>query len=206
MERRLTPRGRARRRQLLSVATELFARKGYHLTSVGDVVGALAVGKGVFYWYFGSKEELFAEILRSGQLDLRRRQAQAIGHESDPLRRIELGIRATLAWSEENRDLLVLSHVAAADERFAPVLREGQDVAVQDTVRHLEDGMVAGRIPDADPTLLAHGILGTTSHLARTFIRDRGEPASAVVDLAVSFCLGGLAGDANSRPQQQVEP
>ena len=103
--------------------------------------------------------------------------------------------------------MLVLSHLAATDERFAPVLREGQEVAVQDTVSHLEDGMVAGRIPDADPALLAHGILGTTGHLARTFIRDRGEPASAVADLAVSFCLGGLKGDGqNARAQPGFSP
>jgi AcrR family transcriptional regulator len=178
----------------MAVATELFARHGYHTTSVGHIVRALGVGKGVFYWYFGSKEELFVQILRDGQLDLRRRQAQAIGDEPDPLRRIELGIRATLAWSEEHRDVLVLSHLAAADERFASVLREGQDVAVEDTARHLKEGMVAGRIPDADPTLLAHGILGTTGHLSRAFIRDRGEPAAAVADLAVSFCLGGIRG------------
>lgn len=194
MERRLTPRGRDRRRQLMAVATEQFARRGYHSTAVGDIIGALGVGKGVFYWYFGSKDELFCEILRGGQLDLRRRQAQAIGDEPDPIRRLELGIRASMAWSEEHRDLLVLSHFAATEERFAPVLREGQEVAIGDMVRHLKEGMVAGRIPDGDPVLLAHGILGATGHLARTFIRDRGEPARAISDLAVSFCLGGLVG------------
>jgi TetR/AcrR family transcriptional regulator, cholesterol catabolism regulator len=199
MDRRLTPRGRDRRRQLLAVATELFARGGYHSTSVGDVVGALGVGKGVFYWYFGSKDELFSEILRAGQLDLRRRQAQAIGDEADPIRRIELGIRSSMAWAEEHRDLLVLSQFAATDDRFAPVLREGQDVAIGDMVGHIKEGMVAGRIPDTDPVLLAHGILGVTGHLARTFIRDRSEPARTITDLAVSFCLGGLLGVSGAR-------
>ncbi len=188
----------------MTAATELFARQGYHPTSVGDIIGALGVGKGVFYWYFGSKEELFIEMLRGAQLDLRRRQAHAIAGEDDPLRRIELGIRATMAWSEEHRDLLVLSHFAAADERFAPVLREGQDVAVEDTARHLKEGMVAGRIPDADPVLLAHGILGVTGHLARTFIRDRGEPGGTMTEVAVSFCLGGLLG-ARRDPEPQPD-
>jgi AcrR family transcriptional regulator len=200
MERRLTPRGRDRRRQLVSVATELFAERGYHSTAVGDIVRAIRVGKGVFYWYFSSKEELFCQILRDGQLDLRRRQAQALGDEPDPIRRIELGIRASMAWSEEHRDLLVLSHFAATDERFAPVLREGQEVAIGDMVGHLKEGMVAGRIPDGDPVLLAHGILGVIGHLARTYIRDRGEPATAVTDVAVMFCLGGLLGEATTSP------
>ncbi|MGH9247533.1 MAG: TetR/AcrR family transcriptional regulator [Acidimicrobiales bacterium] len=194
MERRLTPRGKERRRQLMAAATDLFARQGYHPTSVGDIIATLGVGKGVFYWYFHSKDELFCEILREAQHDLRRRQAQAIGDEPDPLRRIELGVNASMAWSAKHRDLLNLVHFAASEDRFAPVLREAQEVAIGDVVRHLKDGMVAGRIPDADPVTLAHAILGVTGHLARTFIRDRSEPADAISDVAVAFCLGGLLG------------
>jgi AcrR family transcriptional regulator len=178
----------------MNVATDLFARQGFHPTSVSDIIAALGVGKGVFYWYFHSKDELLCEILREGQHDLRRRQAQAIADEPDPLRRIERGIRASMAWFEEHRDLLNLIHFAASEARFAPVLHEAQDVAIDDVVTHLKDGMVDGSIPDADPAMLAHAILGVTGHLARTFIRDRGEPAAAVTELAVSFCLGGLSG------------
>src|SRR4051794_37127513 len=70
---RLTSKGRERRDQLMRTAAALFAERGYHPTSVADIVGALGVGKGVFYWYFTSKEELLAEILRASHHDLRRR-------------------------------------------------------------------------------------------------------------------------------------
>src|SRR4029079_1881953 len=81
MNRRLTQRGKERRRQLMEHATELFAGQGYHPTSVAEIVQGLGVGKGVFYWYFSSKEELLIEILREAQHDLRRAQQQAIGDE-----------------------------------------------------------------------------------------------------------------------------
>ena len=89
--RRLTARGEERRRQLLDFATERFAENGYHPTSVAEIVQGLGVGKGVFYWYFESKEELFLEILKEAQTDLRRTQQQAIADVDDPIRRIELG-------------------------------------------------------------------------------------------------------------------
>src|SRR5215213_1531691 len=108
MNRRLTQRGQERRRQLLDYATVRFAENGYHPTSVAEIVTGLGVGKGVFYWYFSSKEELFLELLREAQQDLRRRQQQAIADEPDPVRRIELGIRATMAWYSEHRDLISL--------------------------------------------------------------------------------------------------
>src|SRR5690242_7697646 len=98
MNRRLTTRGKERRRQLLEFATRRFAENGYHPTSVAEIVQGLGVGKGVFYWYFDSKEQLFQEILREAQQDLRRTQNQAIADEPDPVRRIELGIRSTMKW------------------------------------------------------------------------------------------------------------
>ena len=178
----------------MEYATERFAENGYHPTSVAEIVQGLGVGKGVFYWYFSSKEELFGEILRDAQQQLRRRQQASIATEPDPVRRIELGIRASLAWFEENGNLVNLLQFAATEERFAPALRRGQDVAVADTARHVKEGIVEGRIRDIDPFLLSHAILGVTGHLARNFVHERGQATGAVADATVAFCLGGLLG------------
>jgi len=42
-------------------AAALFSSNGYHPTSVAQIVQGIGVGKGVFYWYFDSKEELFLD-------------------------------------------------------------------------------------------------------------------------------------------------
>lgn len=173
-------------------ATVLFADNGYHPTSVAEIVQGLGVGKGVFYWYFESKEALLNDILREAQFDLRRAQQQAIGEEADPVRRIERGIRASLAWLAANRRLITLFQFAATEERFAPALRRGQEVAVADVVQHVKEGIVAGQIRDADPLVLTQAILGVINHLARAFVVERGESPDDVADAAVAFCLGGL--------------
>ena len=178
----------------MTYATARFAENGYHPTSVAEIVQGLGVGKGVFYWYFASKEELFLEILRDAQRQLRRRQEAAIADEPDPVTRIELGIRASIAWFDENRNVVKLLQFAATEERFAPVLRRGQDVAVADTARHVKEGIVEGRIRDLDPFLLSHAILGVTGHLAREFIHERSQPVDEVAEAAVAFCLEGLLG------------
>ncbi|MER3453278.1 MAG: hypothetical protein C4344_06515 [Acidimicrobiia bacterium] len=190
--RRLTQRGRDRRRQLMDFAARRFAEGGYDPTSVTEIVTGLGVGKGVFYWYFPSKEALLAEILREAQHDLRRRQAEAIAGRADPVHRIEAGIRASMRWFAGNRHLVTLFQFAASDERFAPLVRRGQEVAVGDLVRHVKEAVVAGRVRDEDPLLLAHAVLGVATHLARTFVHERGEDPDAVADAAVAFCLGGL--------------
>ena len=178
----------------MSTAARLFAERGYDPTSVGDIVEAVGVGKGVFYWYFSSKEELFAELLRAGHHDLRRRQQTAIGDEPDPLRRIEMGIVESLDWFAEHRAAFTLFLIARSDERFAPVLRRTQEIAVADTVRHLKDAIVEGQIPDRDPEMLAQAILGVVERLTLAFAFERGGSPRQVAADAVAFCLDGLRG------------
>ena len=192
MKRKLTQRGRERRQQILDESARLFAERGYHPTSVAEIVDSLGVGKGVFYWYFESKEDLFLEILASSSQDLRRRQQAAIGEEPDPLRRIELGIRASLRWFRDNRHLFNLSQFAATEERFAAVLRQNDAVAIDDITRHLKEAMADSSIPDQDPTMLAHALVGATRHLARTYLYHGDASVEAVADVAVGFVMGGL--------------
>ena len=192
MQRKLTQRGRERRQQILDASARLFAERGYHPTSVAEIVDSLGVGKGVFYWYFESKEDLFLEILASSSQDLRRCQQAAIGDEPDPLRRIELGIRASLQWFLEHRHLINLSQFAATEERFASALRQNDTVAVDDITRHLKEAMADGSIPDQDPAMLAHALVGATRHLARTYLLQGKAPVEVVADVAVRFVMGGL--------------
>lgn len=193
MDRRLTPRGLERREQLLAFATARFAENGYHPTSVAEIVQGLGVGKGVFYWYFDSKEQLFLEILRDAQRDLRRAQREAIGGEDDPLRRIELAIRASIAWSATHQDVNRLIQFATTEERFLPALRRGQEVAIDDAMRHVREGIARGQIRDSDPLVLTHAILGLTTHLVRVFLHEGQMPPDEVADAAVAFVLEGLA-------------
>jgi AcrR family transcriptional regulator len=194
MRAKLTPRGKDRREQLLRTGARLFAERGFHPTSVSDIVGAIGVGKGVFYWYFQSKDELLSELLKSGHHELRKRQQQAIGDEPDPLRRIERGIGASLGWFAEHRDYFSIIQFAATDETFAPVLHRNEEIGLSDTARHLKEAMADGRIADQDPDMLARAIHGVIGRLTRDYVIERNEDVEVVAELARSFCLRGLTG------------
>jgi AcrR family transcriptional regulator len=194
-QRPLTPRGHQRRRQLIDCAVELFATRGYDPTSVSDIVDAVGVGKGVFYWYFDGKEALLREILVDALQQLRRHQRAVIGDEPDPLRRIELGIRATLAWRLENRALVTITQFAAGEGRFSATLREVHGVAVNDIVQHVKDAIVGGQVRDEDPVVLGHALVGVTTHLAGLLGDDDVPDPDEVAAVAVRFCLAGLRSD-----------
>ncbi|MEI7886796.1 MAG: TetR/AcrR family transcriptional regulator [Actinomycetes bacterium] len=192
MSRQLTPRGKQRRAQLIAFATHEFAEKGYHLTSVADIVDGLGVGKGVFYWYFSSKEELFVEIMRTSQRGMRRRQQEAISAVDDPVKRIELGIRAGVLWLAEHNDLRKLFEFARTEATFRDAMRKGQEVLVSDAQIHLEEAIQLGHLPDRDPEALALAIIGVSNQLTNVYIDSRGEDPEVVADLVVSFCRDGI--------------
>ena len=56
-------KGAATRDQILDAATRLIHLRGYHCTSLDDVLRESGVGKGNFYYYFKSKEELGYAII-----------------------------------------------------------------------------------------------------------------------------------------------
>ena len=192
MSRRLTQRGKERRAQLLAYATTRFAEDGYHPTSVADIVDGLGVGKGVFYWYFDSKEELFTEILRTAQNDMRRTQQHRIEGVEDPVERIQLGVRAAVLWMAEHDDLRRLFEFARTETAFNAAMKAGQQVVASDAVAHLKEAIVAGRIPDRDPEVLAHAILGVANHLTRVYIGSRKQDPDEVADMVVTFCMEGI--------------
>src|SRR5207253_2928527 len=55
-----------RRTELTRQAARLFAEKGYHGTSIGDLADALGVQKGSLYHHIESKQDLLYETMREG--------------------------------------------------------------------------------------------------------------------------------------------
>lgn len=59
---RIAKEGEVRKQELLDAALQLFCEKGYDRTSVNDILDAVGVSKGAFYYYFESKEQVLDAI------------------------------------------------------------------------------------------------------------------------------------------------
>jgi AcrR family transcriptional regulator len=184
-ERQLTRQGQERKRQLLDCAARLFAERGYDETRVIDIVREAGVAKGLFYWYFDNKEQLFAELADEIRLRLRRSQGEALDPNADPLTRLRQGAEASVRFMAINAPFFALLEVESVDRQFVDVLRKGTEVHVDDVAVLIREGIDAGLIRDEDPVLLARGVVGVVgmySHFHRTGRTDLpiGELASFV--------------------------
>lgn len=55
-----------RRQLIISKALELFAKKGYSDTKIGDIAKAADMSVGLMFHYFESKEQLYGELVKMG--------------------------------------------------------------------------------------------------------------------------------------------
>lgn len=170
-----TEQGLERKQQLLDAAEELFTSKGYANTRIADICAAAGVAKGLFYWYFPTKEGLFAELVRSMRLHLRRAQAAAMDPSADAVTRIRQGTEASVVFMAEHRSYFALLDVERTDDTIAGVLREGSDVYASDVIRLVSEAQRAGQVPDGDARLYATGVLGAVSAFSHSLRSGRLE-------------------------------
>jgi AcrR family transcriptional regulator len=52
-----------RRLQILAAARSVFARRGYHQTTIDDIVEQAGVARGTFYLYFEDKRAVFSDLI-----------------------------------------------------------------------------------------------------------------------------------------------
>jgi AcrR family transcriptional regulator len=65
-------RAEERRQQIMQAALACFARKGYHKTTMDDIVAESGLSKGTLYWYFENKDALFLTLVNSFFLEIGR--------------------------------------------------------------------------------------------------------------------------------------
>ena len=83
------------REKILSVALELFAKKGYHAASISQIAKKAKISKGLMYNYFASKEKLLDEIIQEGFNSLAELEYEA-KRGVDPKEQLEEFIDAVL--------------------------------------------------------------------------------------------------------------
>src|SRR3954463_2499400 len=92
-----------RRQQLLEVACDLFARTGFHDTSMDDIAEGAGVTKPVLYQHFPSKKALYGELLEDTGRRLLDHLARATSRATSGRERVEAGFRAYFQFAVGDR-------------------------------------------------------------------------------------------------------
>ncbi|HEY1118683.1 MAG TPA: helix-turn-helix domain-containing protein [Acidimicrobiales bacterium] len=158
-----------RRRLILDAATGLFLRRPYGQVSISDIADAAGVAKGLLHHYFGSKRDLYLEVVRDvTRVALPSGPALEGGQE---LAALGAAIDALLGFASANRDLW-LNATAVGDDEVASILDDSREV--------LTEQIIAGLSLEDTPVVraLVRGYGGLVQEVTREWL-DRGRLTEA---------------------------
>jgi AcrR family transcriptional regulator len=188
------PHVATRRNELIRQAARLFAEKGYHGTSTGDLAEAMGVQKGSLYAHIRSKEDLLWEVAHDGAAAFHA-ALDEIADELPATEKIRLALRAHLRVVAEQLDVATVfirewrylegerrdqfvGERRRYEERFRALFHEGR-----------EHGELRTDLDDATATLLAL----SAANWAYTWLRP-GDETDVLADRFFGALLDGMRG------------
>jgi AcrR family transcriptional regulator len=194
-----------RREQILACALEVFAAKGFHAASIGDICARAKIGRATLYQYFKDKRDVLVAL--ADQIAKRVIDAVAGWAPVPTLPNRPPTVEDAFKWTEE-RYAQILAIVFADTATARLVLRAGRgaDGVVDETLRMIDDrvvgliegglreGIAAGVIRPCDTRVVAGLIVGGIEKIILDALeRDRPiDIAHVAREAAMLQCHGSL--------------
>lgn len=183
------------RRCLLTRGKELFVKYGLAKTSIDDLVQACGIGKGTFYKFFSSKEELFYVIINSQEEISNRLIGEHLCKDLPPKELISSFFHLAYQLADEN-PLLQQWFKDGENERITRKLPK--HLINHSSQNHKEEGVTfvraliqRGVLIEQDPEVL-EGVLRAVLMLRLLKDRIGSDRFSRVMDLIIDYVAEGL--------------
>lgn len=146
-----------RRQLIIDKAIELFAKRGYAETKIGDIAKAADMSVGLMFHYFESKEKLFEELVRYGANATNTPREMNF---ENPLDYFEGFLRMLFHYAKEQPRILYLFVIMGRmlrGEDIPPNLKEiaGSVDQIAQSAEVIEAGQKYGYFREGDPYLLS---------------------------------------------------
>ena len=184
----------ARRTELTREAARLFAEKGYHGTSIGDIAEAMGVQKGSVYAHIDSKQDLLWAIASEGAAAFHA-ALDAVPDDAPASERVLLALRAHLRVVAEQLDVAT---VFTREWRYLDDERRETFVAerrrYEERIRELfRDGRDLGELRSDLDLGVAALLFLSSANWAYTWLQP-GRDTDALADRFFALLVDGMRG------------
>lgn len=185
-------------RQILDAAIKVFARQGFHQSTVAQVAKAAGVADGTIYLYFKSKDDIlfqFYEYKARQVFERFRRAVDEATHAVDKLRNL---VRTHLSEFQNDINMAIVyqaethQHRRAVQEAIKEMSKMYRDIVTE----IVELGQREGNLrPDLTIGLVMRLINGAVNEVINAWIHAGGEyDLVSMADPLVELFLGGIGG------------
>lgn len=187
-----------RRQQVFDCAKDIFSKKGFHKTSISDIVQKAGIARATFYLYFRNKRHLFQSLLEFLLQELDRR-VETIklgeGHPL-PLEQLRANLTRVVTFSMEEPQLVQILFRSAVgmDREFERELERFYERVVDRIEGALKLGIEMGLVRPGSTRLIAYAVLGVLKEIMAQVASNRMSALTAkvVVDELLEFGRRGV--------------
>jgi AcrR family transcriptional regulator len=200
-----------RRGQILDAAKQAFALRGYHETSVSDIIEAAGIARGTFYLYFESKRAIFQELIDLFMAAILNcvQKIRLGADRPPPYDQLRANFSRVLALFLEEREITVilLNHAVGLDRESDEKLQDFWGRLALFLERALEAGRPIGLVSIEDTALAARQLLGGVKEVVHYLVVQEAEPREHehLVDGIVRMILRGALEGPLERILEPVE-
>jgi AcrR family transcriptional regulator len=189
--------GSERRDEILGIAAELFAERGFAATTVREIADAAGILSGSLYHHFDSKESMADELVRGLLERVLARYRAIVGANDEPVATLRALVRTAFELIAGDRATVAVMvnewNLFAQYPRFAYLERMEEDTE-QLWVNVLERGRRAGAFRrDLEPRMVYRFMRDAIWVTVRWYRADGRDNADEIADRYVSVLLGGIA-------------
>lgn len=187
-----------RKQEIADVAARVFAERGYHGTSVSDLVSATGLQRGGLYHYITGKEELLSLVHQRFIEPLLEESRAVLDAGEPPDETLRMLMRVLLKIVDEYRDQVTVflrewrnikDHKAW--EAIASTRKEYEEIVLGVLKRGSDEGMFSV----VDQKMAAMALLGMINYTYQWFDPDGRVSAEELSDQMSSIFLHGIMKD-----------
>ncbi len=179
---------------ILKATRELFSRRGYHATTMSDIVDASDTSKGTLYHYFDNKLELFETMLNKVVGELYEKITEISGLDFEFRAKLERLVEAIILFYRENGELAFTFFVSSGTDLKNKAMEWHSDFN-EAVKKIIIEGVESGFLKDRNIEMLSHSLLGLTRSLAPPLMKEKcceDLEVEKMVDFIVELYLEGV--------------
>jgi len=188
-----------RRTAILAAAAVAFRETGLHGTSMSEVAEILGTDRATLYYYFGSKEELFQDVVQSALIANAQLANRITSGPGTPIERLEALIQGLLDSYGQNYPHLYVF----IQENLLDVNQEGPGWAVEMTniaaryaramARVIHEGVDEGYFVDlVNVRIVTNSIMGMVNWSHRWYGPDDSLTTEEIGKIMSTLVVGGI--------------
>lgn len=151
------------RESLRDAGREFFGRYGIDKTTISELTEAAEIGKGTFYQFYDSKEELYIDVIKQYLEEyIPRLLSDSFEAYDDPEKAIEAYLEEIMDEFESNpliHQIIVEDEYGRLRAQFSDEeITEGRERSIEYFLPYIEQWYDDGRVSGPDPETIAHTI------------------------------------------------